>query len=257
MTGLQGNIAIPKGLNAFQTYWLSPEGADITPSGTTFGQVLMSSKVVGALTSFSYLMLSQPTLDIESYIRKHLAIAMSLEIDRAALFGSGAAGQPLGLFGQAGTNVVSLGTNGGALSYAKLTDAMKAVEVANADNVGATAWLGNANVKYSLMNTLKSTADTASQFILNEPYNQLLGHRVEFSEQVAKNLTKGTGTNLNGFVYGAWNALTIGQWNTAEIVANIYGQGFASGSTDVRILNTADVAMTYPQAFSLYKDVVA
>lgn len=255
LTGLQGNIQIPKQNGASTTYWVNPEGSDVTDSAFTFSQVPMTPKVLGARAQYSYLAIQQPTLDIESLIRADFAKQIALAMDLAAINGTGASGQPLGILGQAGTNTVALGTNGAALTYAKLLECIKNVEAANA-LIGTAGWLINTKTKFSLMNTLKSSADTASNFIMTEPGN-LLGYRAETSEQVPGNLTKGSGTALSALVFGVWSELYIGQWSTAEMLVNPYGAGYNSGSIDIRIMATMDVAVRHPQSFSKVVDAVS
>ena len=255
LSGLQGNIAIPKQNGTSTTYWLNPEGADITESGFPFSQIMMTPKVLGARSQWSYLAMRQPTLDIESLIRADFQHQISLAMDLAALSGSGTGGVPLGIINQPGVNTLSLGTNGGALTFKAITDLIKTVEQNNA-LIGDAGFLTNARVKYALMNTLKSTGDTASNYIMQSA-GDLLGTKAVVSEQVSSAYTKGTGTNLSALIFGVWSELYIGTWSTAEILVNPYGAGFNSGSIDIRIMASMDTQVRHPQSFSLYKDIVA
>jgi HK97 family phage major capsid protein len=101
LSGLVGNVAIPRQNSATQTYWVA-EATAITEAEATFDQVTLSPKQIGARSQYSRLMLQQATPDIEALVRNDLAKVMALGIDLAAINGSGTSGQPKGILDQAG-----------------------------------------------------------------------------------------------------------------------------------------------------------
>ncbi|MEI3000530.1 MAG: phage major capsid protein [Victivallis sp.] len=140
LTGLRGNIAIPKQTAGAAGYFVAEDG-NITGSGQKFAQIAMSPKTVGAMTTFSRLLTIQSSLAVEQFVRADLAMALAEGIETAALNGTGTDNQPLGLLKRTGTNVVAIGTNGGALTWKDVV-AME-TEVAD-DNVfddGTMAYL--------------------------------------------------------------------------------------------------------------------
>jgi len=94
-------------------YWRAENGA-ITESDGTLEPVNIKTAVVGALVRCS-LELLEDSPQASTTIEDMLSSAIALELDRAALFGSGA-GEPKGLFNCKNINSYSMGTDGAAMS---------------------------------------------------------------------------------------------------------------------------------------------
>jgi HK97 family phage major capsid protein/HK97 family phage prohead protease len=259
LSGLQGNIAIPKQLTSAAAYWVA-EGVDVTESEGSFGQVAMSPKTVGARSQMTRQLLMQSSPDIESLVRNDLALVIALAIDSAAISGSGSAGQPKGILNQSGIGSVSMGANGGAFTNVDpLIDLETAVATANADfgslgyittpgQVGKLKKLKDANGNY-LWNGFRQPLAAAVPGEIN-------GYTVGRTNQMPSNLSKGSGSNLAAMIFGNFNDLVIGQWGPGvEILANPYGAGFNSGSVDIRALTSVDVAVRNPVSFAAITDL--
>jgi HK97 family phage major capsid protein/HK97 family phage prohead protease len=260
MSGLVGNVAIPRQITQTQTYWVT-EASAITEAEATFDQVTLSPKQLGARSQYSRLMLQQSTPDIEAIVRNDLARVMALGMDLAMISGSGSSGQPRGVLNTSGIGSVAMGTNG--LQLANLDpfiDLEKAVDVANALN-GNLYYLTNSKV-VAAAKKLKdgqnlplwtadhdnTTAGTAG--LIN-------GYPVARSNQVPSNLTKGTGTNLSACLFGDWSQLVVGLWGGLEILPNPYGSGYNAGSVDIRAMQTCDLAVRHAESFAAITDIVA
>jgi hypothetical protein len=77
------------------------------------------------------------------------------------------------------------------------------------------------------------------------------------TNQVRKNLTKGTGTNLSEVFFGDWSQVLVGEWGVVEILPNPYAAGlYEAGGIELRILQTLDIAVRHPQAFSVMSDAI-
>ena len=257
MNGLVGNVSIPKRATSSTAEWFGADDADaLTESTGSFSTVSMSPKTIGVYSKFSRLMQLQSTPQIEDLIRKDFLELLGTGIDVAALNGSGASSQPLGLLGQSGTSVLSLGTNGAALSVDNLLTLKKNVAAANADD-GTCAYVINSKVE-SAISQLK---DSNGAYLLN-PYeaqlgeSRLAGRRLLVSNNVPSNLTKGSGSNLSAAIFGRWSDLLIGQWSGIELMTDPYSD-FAKGSVGVRALSTIDIAVRHGESFSLVKDAIA
>ncbi|MCC8368783.1 MAG: phage major capsid protein [Rickettsia endosymbiont of Oxypoda opaca] len=96
MSGLYGDVAIPKQTGGAIAFWVS-EGQKPEQSQQTFGQVTLSPKSIAAYTDFSRKLILQASPDIEQLVREDLATTIALEIDRAAINGSGKGAEPLGI----------------------------------------------------------------------------------------------------------------------------------------------------------------
>ncbi|MPY86111.1 MAG: phage major capsid protein, partial [Actinophytocola sp.] len=93
--------------------WLA-EGATITPNdGAMDNDVTMTAKRLSAIVKFSDELDedSDPELAGE-VLANSLARAFALELDRAALRGSGTGAEPLGVRNQSGVQILDLGANG-------------------------------------------------------------------------------------------------------------------------------------------------
>ncbi|MGA1512826.1 MAG: phage major capsid protein, partial [Aquiluna sp.] len=83
LTGLQGNISIPRQTSAATAYWVG-ENSSPTESQQAIDQVNMTPKTVGAYVDYSRRLLLQSSIDVEGMIRNDLARVIALELDRAA-----------------------------------------------------------------------------------------------------------------------------------------------------------------------------
>ena len=125
-------------------------------------------------------------------------------VDRAT------AARPGGILNTSGIGSVAGGTNGLAPTLDHLLDLKKEVAVDNAD-VASCGYLTNAKVEA----VLSKAKDSQSQYLLS-PYgaelgrSQIAGRRLEVSNNVPSNLTKGSGTNLSAVIYGNFADLLIG-----------------------------------------------
>jgi HK97 family phage major capsid protein len=255
ISGLVGNVDIPGQATAATTYWVG-EAANLTQSEGTFKQIPLRLKTVGALSRYTRTMMMQSSIDIETFIRNDFAAIMALAIDLAAISGSGTSNQPRGILNTSGVGSVALGTNGGQPTWASVVNLMREIEIDNA-NLGGTAWLTNPQVMAKLMTTPKQSSGVEGNFILSEPGNSLIGYPFNVSNQVPSTLTKGTGTNLSALILGNWPQLLIGEWGVFEVLANPYSDAvFASGSVEVRAMQSIDINIRNPESFSVITDMI-
>lgn len=116
------------------------ESAAIAEGEPSFSAVELLPKSLAVQVKVSREVL-QDSINIQDALEASLVGAMSVELDRAALFGAGTATEPLGLFGIAGINSVSMGTNGAApTNFDNLLDCVYELEVDNAAEPTAAIW---------------------------------------------------------------------------------------------------------------------
>ena len=268
LSGLVGNVAIPRATAATQTYWVT-EASAITESEATFDQVTLSPKQIGARSQYSRLALQQTTPDIEQIVRNDLARVMALGIDKAAISGTGSSGQPTGVLNTSGIGSVAMGTNGAAFTDSASgstsgLDQLIALEgkldVANALN-GNLYYLTNAKVVQALKKLKTAYGEylwTAMDGVTTTGTpGGVNGYQVMRSNQVPSNLTKGSGTNLSALLFGDFSQLIIGMWGALEILPNPYGSGYTAGSVDIRAMQTCDIAVRHAESFAAITDIIA
>ena len=260
LSGLVGNVDIPRRNASATAYWVGESGA-IPESEGTVDKVSLSPKTVGALCTYSRKLMLQSTPDIEALIRQEFVEIIALAIDKVALYGSGTSNQPLGIFNTSGIGSVVGGTNGLQVTLDHMLDLVAAVMNANA--IGShMGYLVNSKTHTSL-SKLKSTTGQylwarGGEFtsIAERMVDRINGFPVLTTNQLPNTNTKGTGTNLSSLVFGDWSSLVIGEWGVLEIVPNPYGAGFAAGDVDIRVMQSVDIGVRHPESFAVMTDAI-
>jgi HK97 family phage major capsid protein/HK97 family phage prohead protease len=254
LTGLQGNVAIPKKSAASTVAWVAENSA---PSESTnnpaFSQVTLSPKTLAGFVDFSRRLMLQSSLDIESLIRNDLATSIAVAMDNAAVSGSGS-NRPTGVLNTSGIGSVTLGTNGAAPTWAMVTNLVREVEIDNA-LTGSAAFLTNGQVKSKLSNTARQSSGVEGNFILQPPYSDLYGYRFLVSQQVPANLTKGSGSNLSAMIFGVWSDLIIGQWSGIDLMVDPYS-GSNAATVRVTAFHDCDFAVRNAESFAECNEIV-
>ncbi len=250
LTGLVGNIAIPKQTGAATAYWVAESGSP-TESQQAFGQVTMSPKTVGAYTDISRRLILQSSMDVEGMVQTDLATVLGLAIQQAAISGSGSSNQPSGILTQV-TPSVAGGADGAAPTWANIIELETDVAVANAD-VGTLGYLTNAKVRGKLKGTPKvSGQDT---FIWEGGEFPVNGYQVGITNAVPSNLTKGSGNNLSAIIFGDFSSLIVGMWGSLDLMVDPYSNS-TSGTVRVVALQDVDIALRHAESFATMVDAV-
>lgn len=254
LTGLNGNVAIPRKTAASAAYWVAENTAPTeSTNAPAFDQVTMSPKTLGAYVDISRRLMLQSSLDIENLVRNDLASSIAVAMDGAAVAGSGS-NKPTGVLNTSGIGSVTLGTNGGAPTWAMVTSLVREVDIDNALN-GAAAFLTNGQVKAKLASTGKQTSGVEGNFILGPDVNNLYGYPIVVSQQMPSNLSKGSGSNLSAMIFGVWSELLIGQWSGIDILVDQY-TGSNAGTVRVVAFHDCDFAVRHPESFAECNEIV-
>jgi len=231
LTGLQGPVSIPRQTGPATAYWVA-EGGDPTESQPSVDQVALVAKTLGAYTEFSRRLMLQSSIDVEQMVRNELATVIALEIDRAALYGTGSSSQPEGLKFVTGINTEDF--NAANPTYAEVVSMETKIAADNAD-IGAMSYLTNSTIFGGFKTTEK--AENTAQFIL-EPGGTVNGYNVVRSNQVAS----------GDVFFGVWNQMIMGMWGALDIQVNPYALD-KSGGVRVTALQDVDVAVRHPESF--------
>ena len=254
MSGLKGDVAIPKLATGVAAGFVAENGAT-SEVNATFAQVTMSPKSLGAFTDVSRLLMIQSDPSVEQIVRDDLLNSIAQKIEDVAIEGGGS-NEPTGITGTTGIGSVAIGTNGGAMTWAKVTDLVKEVEVDNAAiNANTLAYLTNPKVKSHLASTSK-VASTDSVMLLDAPWDSLYGYNMAVTNNVPSDLTKGTGTGLSAMIYGDFSQLMIGFFSTPDVLIDPYTGG-SSGAVRIRVIQEVDVAVRHAQSFAACLDINA
>lgn len=257
LSGLIGNVDISKLTGGATAYWLG-ESDPVTESDQTFGKITLSPKTVAAKTQLTRRLMLQSTPDVEMLIRNDLIQALGLAIDLAAISGTGSANQPRGILNTSGIGLVVLGTDGAPPTFGTMIDLETEVSADNAD-IGNLAYLTNAKVRGKLKQAKKDPG--SGEFVWTQTAGQtgmgeVNGYKSGTTNQVASNLTKGSGTGLSAAIFGNWADLIIGEWGVLDIQVDPYTSG-DDGGTILRAFQDVDIGVRHPESFAAAKDIVA
>lgn len=243
MSGLHGDVAIPKQTGGATTYWVSEGGAP-DHSQQSFGQVTLSPRSIAAFTDFTRKLVLQSSPDIETLIRNDLATVIALEIDRVAISGSGNGAEPLGILNTDGIGEVAINADpahADAISWGKIVDLESNIAAQNAD-IGTLGYLCNANMRGLLKQ--KEKANDTAQFIWEnsgeQGFGMLNGYRVGTSNQVP----------ANSLLFGNFGDLIIGQWGVMDVLVDPYTLG-TSGGIRIRVMQDVDLAVRHAESFAV------
>lgn len=252
LSGLVGNIAIPKKTGTGTAYWVA-ENIAPTESQLSVGQVLMSPNTVGAFTDFSRKLLLQSSLSIENLVRNDLIEALVLAIDLAGVNGSGTGAEPEGILNTTGIGSVVGGVNGLAPTWSHIVQLESAVANANAQ-LGSLSYLTNTKVRGKLKETEKFSG--GGKEIWGDGDMPLNGSKAIISNQVPSDLTKGTSVGVaSAIIYGNFADLVLGLWGSLDIAVDPYTAS-TTGGTRIVALQDVDYGVRNAASFAAMLDAL-
>ncbi len=244
LSGLVGNVNIPKQSAAATAYWLSSETTQITESQQTFVQVPLTPKTVGAYTEVSRLLMLQSSPSAEALVMSDLAKVTAIAVDLAAFHGSGGSGQPQGVVGSSGvgsTTATSIGTG----TYGKMLDFQQDLADANALE-GSLGYITTPAVA-KLLAGYSRFANTDTPIWNGNLLNATVaGLPAMTSNQISSGY----------MLFGNWADLVIGEWGVLAVEANPYAN-FQAGIVGLRAMYTIDIAVRRGESFSVSTSVAA
>jgi HK97 family phage major capsid protein/HK97 family phage prohead protease len=237
LTGLTGNVAIPRQSGAATAYWVAESGSP-TESQQTVDQVSLTPKTVAAFTDYSRRLMLQSSIDVENMVRNDLARVLALKIDLAGLYGTGSNSEPLGL---------KLTTGIGTENFAAAAPTFEEVVALESDVATANALLGS---PVYLMNAamrggLKTTKKDAGSGMFIMEGNEVNGYRGVLSNQVA----------AGDLWFGNFADLIIGYFSGLDIMVDPYSNS-TSGTVRVVAMQDVDIAVRHAESFSRGADTL-
>ncbi len=249
LSGLVGNVAIPRQSGPGTAYWLA-EGDSVTPSDQQFAQVAATPRRLAAQTAFTKQLLAQASLDAEAIIRDDLMRVLAIAKDLAGIQGTGGK-QPLGILNGPltpnsgyGPNIIGTVTFGAAPTWPNVVAFENAIETGNAD-IGTMQWLSNPTVK----NKWKTTVKVANYpvFLIGDD-NRAAGYPMNVTNQIGT-----TGTYANRAIFGAWGQAMFCDWAGMDVVVDPYTQA-ASNKIVVTLNLFTDFIVRHWPSFAISTD---
>ena len=252
MTGLQGDIAIPKLSASVTNTAFVAEGSAPSEGAAVFAQVTMAPKTLATYVDYTRKLALQSDPSIEAVLRNDVVQTMAAKIDQVAINGGGS-NEPSGILTESDANVVAIGTNGGALTYAKVVDMQAAIAADNA-LTGTLNFLTTPGVQGSMRQIPRQGSGVEGNFILNDS-NSVMGHNVTASTNVPSTLTKGTTSgSCHALLLGDFGQVMLGFWSGVDVVVDSSTLS-TSGGTRIAFFQDLDVAVRIPNAFAVIKDI--
>lgn len=240
LSGLRGNVSIPKHGTSTVTGWVADNSA-LTPSDMAFGNVGLSPKHVGGLSEMSRQLIQQSDPSIEQLLRDDLSFQIAQAIDSALIVGGGA-NEPDGV-------IATLGTPNGTLAgptWAQVLAIVAQAETANA--LGSHNWLTTPNGKAALAATTKVSGDAGAGFLYES------GRMADFPLFATNQVP--SDSNGQGVIFGDWSQVLLGIWSELDILVNPYSEtAYTKGNVLIRAMATCDIAIRHEEAFVWANDL--
>lgn len=234
MTGLIGNVDIPKQTGTSTFYWLGEDG-EPTDSDVDFGTVQMRPNTIAGAVPMTRRLLMQSSPQIEGLIRDDLLSGLALGLDAALLKGTGVGNEPTGIINTSGIGSVDLT---GGVTWAKILEMEADVAEANADADGM-AYIMRPTMRQVLKSTEK--ASSTGKFIWED--GMVNDYRAAVTTQMVP----------NDILFGDFSQAMMGLWGALDLVPDKSTKA-KSGGLVLRVFQDADVAVRHPTAFS-YADL--
>lgn len=232
LSGLKGNIEIPKQTGAGTAYLIGAEDDEITESNMTLGQLALSPKTVGAYMEISRLLQMQSDPSVDMLIMDDLAKVIGLKIDLLALNGNGAGG-PVGIINTSGIGSVTATS----LDYAKTLEFQTDVAAGNALVPGCVYITTPAKAAIIAQRQRFSSTDTPL-WTGNILEGSVLGFRGLTTTQLS-----------DGLLFGDFAQLIMAEWGVLELAVDPTAN-FKAGITGIRAFQSFDVGVRNAAAFS-------
>lgn len=223
------------------------ENASVAESDPTFEGVVLAPKSLAVLVKVSRELIDD-SMNLEQALMMAFAGSLAAEVDRVCLVGSGSAPEPRGIFNTAGINVVSMGTNGAAMTdYTNLLDAVYEIELDNGPS--PTAMVMHPRTKRVIAGFVDSTGQP-----LSAPPT-LAEVKPHVTTNMPINQTQGTATNASSVIVGDFSQLLLGV--RQELRVEVLRESFADKLQYGFLAHLRfDVAVAQPEAFCAVKGII-
>jgi HK97 family phage major capsid protein len=219
------------------------EGANITAADLTFDRVTFTARTLVRRVDLSVELFEDSDPSAEDVIARSFAGQMAVELDRAALLGSGTPPEPTGVRNQSGVTVTAHGAAGTAISTTTAYDW-------HLDAVGAVRAAGfepNAHIQAPRTSTsLSKLREATTSAYLTPPANML---PMLVTKSVPINLTVGASTDTSLIFTADWSQLMVGI--RTDFTLRFLGERFLADTLSYSFVAylRADVQVAQPTAF--------
>lgn len=235
LSGLQGNVTIPRQTGKPTVTWQTGEGTSVSAADQAVGQLSMTPKTAVAITDVSEQLIRQTGGNAESFLMADLAAVVAIDgVDNAVINGTGGA-MPLGIKNVTG---ITSGQDASSATYAKILAFPQTAGSANAIR-GNPGFVTNTAGAAKLLQVQRFTATDSPLWAGNIMDGELVGFNAMSSEQIAS----------GNLIFGSWDEVVIGEWGVLELAMDRSGTRFNTLQVGIRAMWMCDVLIRYPQSF--------
>ena len=216
------------------------ENATVANSDAVFSAVVLQPRSLAVIVQLSMELL-EDSINLNEAMQRAFSGSFAVELDRVALFGSGTAPEPRGIFNTSGIGSVSMGANGAALiNFDPFIDAWQALADANSPEPTAAIMAPRTSSKIAKLK------DTQNQPMRKPPLIETLPMYSTTSTPITQ--TQGSSSVASTIIVGDYTQLLFGIRTDLRIqlLRELYA---ATGQYAFLCHLRADVAVEHPQAF--------
>lgn len=251
LPGLPGPVALPRETAGSTAAWQPAEGSANSDSMPAFDQVALTPKTLISTTGATVTLVTVASEEFEALLRLHILRQHRVAIDTAVFVGTGASGQPAGIFVAAGVQSYDVGPGANANAAPDNLDVTTMAGLigdANADD-GPVAFATTPLVAATLKRTV---ASPASDVVWSGDFldGRCGGFRAAASNVLSKTLNNGVpgGGVEHGFVCGNFAELLIGEFGAFELVVDPFSQK-KSAVIEFTSFQMVDIAFRHAASF--------
>jgi len=233
LTGLVGDVDIPKTVTPASFTWLAEDGSSVDSDVVT-GVVALSPKTISGSVPITRRLRKQSSPDVEMMIREDLTRGAGLAVDLGGLAGTGASNQPTGIFstGSVGTSTIA---SAAAPTFVELVEFETDVAAANGLQ-GTLAYVTTAAIRGYCKTATKDAG--SGQFLVQD--GELNGYPVLVSTQLA----------ANTIIFGNFEEVIIAMWGVLDIRIDTATEA-AKDRVTLRAFQDIDIGIKHAGSFSV------
>ena len=233
LTGLRGNVDIPRLAGSATFYWLA-EGGTVTASDPPTGVLALGPKTIAGGVQMTRRLLMQSDPSVETMVRNDLVRGAALAIDLAAIEGTGLSNQPTGIVATSGVNTVTV-TAAGAPTWAECVEFETEVDTDDA-LMGTLAYVTTPAVVGHLKTEPKDAG--SGRFLLEG--GDLNGYPVR----------RRTGLTAGRIVFGNFADLVVAMWGVLDVRPDTATLAASDGLV-LRVFQDVDIGLRHVQSFAV------
>lgn len=239
LSGLQGDLAIPRKTSGTNFYWLAGENSEPDFSDFDFSTMALSPKTIAGALAVTRRLRQQSSMSVENLMRQDMIEGIAVAIDKAQLTGNGKDNQPLGLIEQIG---LPGSTYDKSVSWDHIVDMETAIAVANADESGM-AYLTSPTQRGSAKKT-QVFPNTGER--LWDRDNTVNGYKAYASNQVPS----------DAWIFGDWSQIITALWGVMDINVDTAKLAGSDGLV-LRVFQDVDTNVRRLQSFNVLRKAIA